>query len=165
MSIRCRLSLATATRPEIAYFPNFFRWFDASTFHFFRQCGLPPWHELEKAHGVIGFPVVDVSCQFRRPARVGDRLEVRTTLEEWRDKSFVIKHELLRGEERLAEAREDPRFCPAGSRRSLEDQGRIGSGADSEDDELTPPPRLIAWKRKSSSPAGKSADGASPSSP
>ena len=91
---------------QIAYFPNFFRWFDASTFHFFRQCGLPPWHELEKAHGVIGFPVVDVSCQFRRPARVGDRLEVRTTLEEWRDKSFVIRHELLRGEERLAEARE-----------------------------------------------------------
>lgn len=91
---------------QIAYFPNFFRWFDAATFHFFRQCGLPAWHELEKAHGVIGFPVVDVSCQFRRPARVGDRLEVRTTLEEWRDKSFVIRHQLLRGEELLAEARE-----------------------------------------------------------
>ena len=91
---------------QIVYFPNFFRWFDASTFNFFRHCGLPPWRELEDVHGLIGFPVVDVSCKFVRPATVGDRLEVHTTLEEWRDKSFVIKHELRRDGELLAEGRE-----------------------------------------------------------
>lgn len=91
---------------QIVYFPNFFRWFDAATFHFFRECGLPSWRELEGVHGLIGFPVVDVSCKFVRPATVGDHLEVHTTLEEWRDKSFVIRHELRRGGELVAEGRE-----------------------------------------------------------
>ena len=36
---------------QIVYFPNFFRWFDAATFHFFRECGLPSWRELEGVHG------------------------------------------------------------------------------------------------------------------
>ena len=101
-----RVEFGDCDPAQIVYFPNYFRWFDASTFNFFRHCGLPEWRELEKVHGLMGFPVVDVSCKFMRPASVGDRLEVHTTLEEWRDKSFVMKHDLRRGEERIAEGRE-----------------------------------------------------------
>lgn len=103
---RVQVEFGDCDPAQIVYFPNFFRWFDASTFNFFHSCGLSPWRELEAVHGLIGFPVVDVSCKFVRPATVGDRLEVHTTLEEWRDKSFVIKHELRRDGELLAEGRE-----------------------------------------------------------
>lgn len=103
---RVQVEFGDCDPAQIAYFPNFFRWFDASAFNFFRQCGLPPWHELEAVHGLIGFPVVDASSKFLRPVRTGDQLEVHTTLEEWRDKSFVLRHQLRRGGELVAEGRE-----------------------------------------------------------
>jgi 4-hydroxybenzoyl-CoA thioesterase len=91
---------------QIAYFPNFFRWFDAASRHFFAQCGLPPWRETEQTHGIIGTPVVETACRFLLPTTYGDELEVHTAIEEWRDKSFAMKHQLRRGEAVLAECRE-----------------------------------------------------------
>ena len=55
----------------IAFYPNFFRWYDAASRHFFDCCGLPPWRETEKTHGIIGVPLVealDVVSQTVRPA-------------------------------------------------------------------------------------------------
>ena len=38
----------------IVFFPNFSRWMDAASLHFFMQCGVPPWRELVKTTGIIG---------------------------------------------------------------------------------------------------------------
>jgi 4-hydroxybenzoyl-CoA thioesterase len=91
---------------QIAYYPNFFRWFDAASRHFFEDCGVPPWRELEKTRGIIGTPVVDASSRFIRPTSYGDVVEVHTSIEEWREKSFVTKYELRRGDALLAEGRD-----------------------------------------------------------
>jgi len=90
----------------IGYFPNFFRWFDAASRHFFVSAGVPPWRELEKTDGILGTPVVDAGCRFLLPVTYGDDLEVHTSIVEWGTKSFTLKHELRRGGELLAEGRE-----------------------------------------------------------
>jgi 4-hydroxybenzoyl-CoA thioesterase len=90
----------------IAFYPNFFRWYDASTRHFFRSCGVPPWRELERQEGIIGTPVVEANSRYVRPVSYGDLITVTTGVEEWRSKSFVLRHELRHAGELCAEGRE-----------------------------------------------------------
>ena len=56
----------------IVWFPNFFRWIDAASRHFFIECGVPPWRETEKTLGVIGTPLVDTHARFVKTASYGD---------------------------------------------------------------------------------------------
>lgn len=90
----------------IVFYPNFFRWFDAAARHFFTACGVPSWRETEKTSGIIGTPLVSASSDFRLPASYGDVIEVHTAIEEWRGKTFVMKHAIKRRDQLLCEGRE-----------------------------------------------------------
>ena len=90
----------------IVWFPNFFRWIDAASRHFFVQCGVPPWHETEKTLGVFGTPLVDTHSKFLKTASYGDTLSVKVSVTEWRDKSFVQVYRILRGDEAIMECEE-----------------------------------------------------------
>ncbi|AMR82021.1 acyl-CoA thioesterase [Cupriavidus nantongensis] len=81
----------------IVWFPNFFRWIDASSQHFFLECGVPPWREMERTLGVIGTPLVDTRATFVNAASYGDTLRIHTSLTELRGKSFVQHHRVMRG--------------------------------------------------------------------
>ncbi len=83
----------------IVWFPNFFRWIDAASRHFFSQCGVPRWAELEKSSGIIGTPLVDTHCTFLKTASYGDTLLVRCHIAEWREKSFVQRYSIVRPRE------------------------------------------------------------------
>ena len=80
----------------IVWFPNFFRWIDAASRHFFTQCGVPRWAELEKSTGVLGTPLVSTTSNFLKTASYGDTLQVRCHITEWRDKSFVQRYAIVR---------------------------------------------------------------------
>jgi len=84
---------------RIVWFPNFFRWIDAASRHFFVQCGVPSWHETEQTLGVIGTPLVDTHARFVKTASYGDLLEIHTSITEWREKSFVMHYDIRRGED------------------------------------------------------------------
>lgn len=90
----------------IVFFPNFLRWIDSSSRHYFVECGVPSWRETEQAHGIIGTPIVDVQARFMATATYGDRLTVETTVAEWRNRSFVMRHVVRRGETILVQATE-----------------------------------------------------------
>lgn len=79
----------------IVWFPNFYRWIDASSRHFFVNAGIASWRDTEAAHGIIGTPLVDSKASFRRPATYGDELVVESCVLEWRNKSFVMRHRIL----------------------------------------------------------------------
>ena len=81
---------------RIVWFPNFFRWIDAASRHFFVECGVPPRHELEKTHGIIGTPLVDTHAKFVQTASYGDTLLIHTSIAEWRGKSFVQRYRVTR---------------------------------------------------------------------
>ncbi|MFD0668885.1 acyl-CoA thioesterase [Ramlibacter sp. MAHUQ-53] len=90
----------------IVWFPNFFRWIDAASRHFFIECGVPPWRETEKTLGVIGTPLVDTHTRFIRTASYGDTLDIRAHVAEWRGKSFVQRYQVLRGDTVILECDE-----------------------------------------------------------
>jgi 4-hydroxybenzoyl-CoA thioesterase len=91
---------------RIVWFPNFFRWIDAASRHFFVSCGLPPWHELEKSRGIIGTPIVNTEATFIATASYGDRLDIRVSVTEWRTKSFVQHYEIFCGSRAILECTE-----------------------------------------------------------
>ena len=90
----------------IVWFPNFFRWIDAASRHFFVQCGVPPWHETEKSLGVVGTPLVDTHAKFVQSASYGEVLSIETRIAEWRGKSFVQRYRVKRGEDLIMECDE-----------------------------------------------------------
>ncbi|MBI3533796.1 MAG: acyl-CoA thioesterase [Burkholderiales bacterium] len=91
-----RVEFGDCDPARIVWFPNFFRWIDAASRHFFLQCGVPPWHETEKTMGLIGTPLVDTHAKFVKTASYGDTLDIHTSVAEWRDKSFVQRYRILR---------------------------------------------------------------------
>ena len=106
---------------QIVYYPNFLKWIDSSSRHFFAAAGVPSWPELEATTGIIGTPLVDVSARFVRPATYGEEIEVETWIDEWRGKSFVMKHIVRRGTDVLVEGQETRIFA----RRHPDDPKRI----------------------------------------
>jgi 4-hydroxybenzoyl-CoA thioesterase len=118
---------------QIVFYPNFFRWMDAASLRFFRAAGVPPWREFEEQSGIIGTPLVDASARFLRPAAYGDILDIDTTIDEWRGKSFVMSHIIRRGADVLVEGREVRVFA----RRHPEDPARIQA--------VDPPESVRKW--------------------
>jgi 4-hydroxybenzoyl-CoA thioesterase len=90
----------------IVFFPNFLRWIDSASRNYFVACGVPSWRETETTHGIIGTPIVDVQARFLKPATYGDRLSVESGVSEWRNRSFVMRHTVRRGDDVLVEATE-----------------------------------------------------------
>jgi 4-hydroxybenzoyl-CoA thioesterase len=96
---------------QIAFYPNFSRWYDAAARHFFEKCGVPAWRDLEKSDGIIGTPVVEIHSHFMCPTTYGDEIEVTTSIVEWGAKRFVMLHRLSRGETLLAQSSETRIFA------------------------------------------------------
>ena len=101
-----RVEFGDCDPARIVWFPNFFRWIDAASRHFFVQCGVPPWHETEKTLGIIGTPLVDTHARFIKAASYDDVLQVHTTIAEWRTRSFVQRYRVLRGGDTIMECDE-----------------------------------------------------------
>jgi 4-hydroxybenzoyl-CoA thioesterase len=94
----------------IVFYPNFLRWMDAASAHFFTSCGVPPWRELERTRGIIGTPLLEVNARFVKAATYPEKIEVHTRVEAWRAKVFVQYHAIKRGDELLCEGRETRAF-------------------------------------------------------
>ncbi len=90
----------------IVWFPNFFRWIDAASRHFFAECGVPRWEETSETLGVIGTPLVDTHTRFVKTASYGDTLQIAVRITEWREKSFVQTYRVMRGDDLILECEE-----------------------------------------------------------
>ena len=101
-----RVEFGDCDPARIVWFPNFFRWIDAASRHFFVECGVPSWHETERTLGVIGTPLVDTHARFVKTASYGDTLQVHVSIAEWRGKSFVQRYRVLRDADLIMECDE-----------------------------------------------------------
>ncbi|MBA2964887.1 MULTISPECIES: acyl-CoA thioesterase [Ramlibacter] len=101
-----RVEFGDCDPARIVWFPNFFRWIDAASRHFFIACGVPSWTETEATLGVIGTPLVDTHARFLKTATYGDTLQIHASIAEWRGKSFVQRYRVTRGDELLMECDE-----------------------------------------------------------
>ena len=94
----------------IVFFPNFCKWMDQSSLHFFMACGVPPWRELVKTRGIVGTPLLEIHTKFLRTATYGETLQIHTCVQEWRAKVFIQKHLVMRGDTLLCEGEETRAF-------------------------------------------------------
>jgi 4-hydroxybenzoyl-CoA thioesterase len=99
----------------IVFFPNFSRWMDAASHHFFRGCGLPAWNELMDPPQCIGPPLLEIHTRFHTSATYGERLDVHTRIEEWRGKVFIQHHRIMRGDTLICEGQETRALCVRGA--------------------------------------------------
>lgn len=95
----------------IVFFPNFSRWMDTASLHYFMSCGLPPWRELARTRGIIGTPLLEIHTRFFQTATYGQTLQIHTRVKEWRNKVFVHEHTVKRGDDLICEGLETRAFC------------------------------------------------------
>jgi 4-hydroxybenzoyl-CoA thioesterase len=95
----------------IVFFPNFSKWMDASSLNFFVKRGVPTWRDLYTATGIIGTPLLEINTRFISPATYGERLQVYTSIQEWRNKVFIQKHVIKRADTLVCEGTETRAFC------------------------------------------------------
>lgn len=87
---------------RIVFYPNYFRWFDASTGHHFASAGLPKPALIEK-YDVVGFPMVDTRATFHIPSKFGDEVKIETQITRFGTSSFDVSHRLLKGDKLAVE--------------------------------------------------------------
>jgi len=105
---------------DIVFYPNYFRWFDASTAAHFKAAGLPK-PELISRYGVVGFPMVDTRATFHIPSRHGDEVTIETRFTRFGKSSFDVEHRLMRGEKLAVEGFEKRVLV----KQSLDDKGIV----------------------------------------
>ena len=95
----------------IVFFPNYSRWMDAASHHYFTACGLEPWRTMKELPGCVGAPLLEIHNRFLTALTYGERIAIQTTIEEWRGKVFIQRHRVLRGDELICEGRETRALC------------------------------------------------------
>ena len=84
----------------IVHFANFFRYMEAAEHEFLRTLG---HHIHGETDGLAtGWPRVNATCDYRKPARFGDLFTIRVTVAEVRTRSVRYAFEFLAGDETLA---------------------------------------------------------------
>ena len=95
----------------IVFFANYLRWMDAASHHYFVQCGLPRWRDMEALPGCVGAPMLELHAKYHNPSTFGDTLDVHTTVEQWQRKVFVHTHRIVRDDVLICEGRETRALC------------------------------------------------------
>jgi acyl-CoA thioester hydrolase len=70
-----RVRYAETDKMGVVYYANYFVWFEVARADLLRSLG---WTYREMEHAGVSLPVIEAECQYLRPARYDDELEVRT---------------------------------------------------------------------------------------
>jgi len=70
-----RVRYAETDAMGVAYYANYFVWFEVARTDLLRHLG---WSYREMEESGVLLPVIEADCRYRRPARYDDELEIRT---------------------------------------------------------------------------------------
>ena len=70
-----RVRYAETDQMGVVYYANYFVWFEVARTDWLRGLG---WTYREMEAGGVYLPVIDAHCEYRRPARYDDEVEIRT---------------------------------------------------------------------------------------
>ena len=74
--IRVRVRYAETDRMGVVYYANYLVWFEVGRTEWLRATG---WSYREMEAAGVSLPVIEAHCEYRRPARYDDEIEIRTT--------------------------------------------------------------------------------------
>jgi acyl-CoA thioester hydrolase len=84
-----RVTWADTDAAQVVHYSNYFRFFEKAEEEFYRHLGFT----FKEFHAKgLWLPRVEACCQYRKPARFNDLIEVELTIEELKEKS--IKYSL-----------------------------------------------------------------------
>lgn len=89
----------------IVFYPNYFRWFDSASHALFDKL-FGPKRELLGQLDIMGFPLAEASAKFVRPSRMGQTIEIESTIVSCTDKRFTVAHRCTRDGDLLLEGQE-----------------------------------------------------------
>lgn len=87
----------------VVYHANYVRYFERGRSDFLRLAGVSHTDLLER-HDPAAFVVTRMEIDFKRPARIDDALQVRTTYDEAKGARLAITQRITRGDELIAQA-------------------------------------------------------------
>jgi 4-hydroxybenzoyl-CoA thioesterase len=91
--IEFRVEWADSDPAAIAFYPNFFKWFDLGTWNLLFKAGLE-LDVLRDEFGLIGCPIIEARSKFHSPARFRDVVKLRSVIRSFGRKTFEIGHEI-----------------------------------------------------------------------
>ena len=100
MKHEVRVIFGDTDQMGVVYYANYLRFFEGARAAYWRELGRS-YKDLEDAG--IALPVVEAHCNYKRPARYEDLLEVDTTVGEVRGASLRFVYVVRRGSEVLAD--------------------------------------------------------------
>jgi acyl-CoA thioester hydrolase len=98
----------------IVYYANYLKFMERARSDMLRSVGIDQRAAKEAGLGV--YAVAEVNIRYVRPAKLGDDLLVRSTVEQVRAASVVIHQRVMRGSELLADARVTAAFLDTNDR-------------------------------------------------
>jgi len=79
-----RVAWADTDAAQVVHYSNYFRFFERAEEEFYRHLGFTFTDAQERG---LWFPRIEAFCQYKKPARFNDLIEVELTVEELREKS------------------------------------------------------------------------------
>src|SRR5215212_462838 len=98
----------------IVYYANYLKFMERARSDFIRAVGVDQAAELRRTGSA--YAVVEVGIKYRRPGRLGDDLQVISTVEQVRASSVDIHQRVMRGPELLTDARVTAAFLDEAGR-------------------------------------------------
>ena len=98
----------------VVYYANYLKYMERARSDMIRAAGVDQTAELNASGSA--YVVADVSIRYLKPARLGDDLVVASTVEQVRLASVVIHQRVMRGPEKLTDARVTAAFLTADGR-------------------------------------------------
>jgi acyl-CoA thioester hydrolase len=71
-----RVRYAETDKMGVVYYANYLVWFEVARADLLRSLG---WSYREMEHSGVSLPVIEAHCEYHRPARYDDELEILTT--------------------------------------------------------------------------------------
>lgn len=117
-----RVQFSDTDMAGIVHFANFFKWMEEAEHEYFRSLGLSIMQKRDDG-SYIGWPRVSASCNFRKPLRYDEEVDIDITVERIGVKAVTYQLTLRRGDEEIAVGRMKVACClcfPDGTLESIE---------------------------------------------
>lgn len=96
-----RVRYAETDKMGVVYYANYLVWFEVGRADLLRSLG---WTYREMEHAGISLPVIEAHCEYRRPARYDDEMEVRTKGRMLSPVRMEFTYEVVRREDQMVAA-------------------------------------------------------------
>ena len=96
-----RVRYAETDKMGVVYYANYLVWFEVARAELLRSLG---WTYREMEHAGVSLPVIEAHCEYHRPAKYDDEIEVRTEGRMLSPVRMEFRYEVLRREDQTLSA-------------------------------------------------------------